>query len=95
MKKKFIVAAVAASTLALGAAGSASAAGGNGKSINDGCGATYGQLVSTARQIGHISGGVSGAQSFIESGLAAAHGCSWWFSCHHRHMVRHWSTRRW
>jgi hypothetical protein len=51
------------------------AAGGYGKSINDGCGATYGQLVSQARQIGHISGGVSGAKGFVESGLAAAHGC--------------------
>ena len=48
-------------------------AGGYGKTINDGCDASYGQLVSTARQIGHVEGRVGGARNFVESGLAAAH----------------------
>jgi hypothetical protein len=78
MRKK-ILTAVCATALAAAAAlavpTSASAAG-YGKDIKDGCGASYGQLVSTARAIGHIEGSVGGAKNFVESGLAAAHGCS-------------------
>lgn len=75
IRTKMTVAAVAiatAVTLALPAAASAS---GYGKDIKDGCGASYGQLVSTARASGHVAGPVSGAMNFVESGLAAAHGC--------------------
>ena len=73
MRKRIIVfAATAAMTLALPGA---AMAGGYGKAIKDGCGASYGQLVSTARAIGHVTGSVGGAANFVESGLAAAHGC--------------------
>jgi hypothetical protein len=78
MRKKFMMA-ICAGALVAGAAmatPSAALADGYGVQINDGCGATYGQLVSEARQIGHISGGVHGAAYWIDSGLAAAHGCS-------------------
>jgi len=71
--------AVSAAALALGAAiatPSAASAEGWGEQTIDGCGATYGQLVSAARAAGHIDGGVNGARYWIESGLAAAHGCS-------------------
>ncbi|MGN6219809.1 MAG: hypothetical protein ACTHNQ_09905 [Microbacterium sp.] len=77
MRKK-ILTAVCATALAAGAVlavPTAASASGYGKDINDGCGASYGQLVSTARAIGHIEGSVSGAKNFVESGLAAAHGC--------------------
>ncbi len=57
------------------AAPTAASAAGYGKHINDGCGASYGQLVSMARDAGHISGPVGGAKNFVESGLAAAHLC--------------------
>jgi hypothetical protein len=69
------VAIAATAVLAVPAAASASTAG-FGKQINDGCGASYGQLVSTARASGHITGSVGGARNWIESGLSAAHGCS-------------------
>lgn len=55
---------------------SAASAEGWGKQINDGCGASYGQLVSTARAAGHVDGAVGGARTWVESGLGAAHGCS-------------------
>lgn len=61
---------------ALAVPAAASADTGFGKQIVDGCGASYGQLVSTARAIGHIDGSVGGARNWIESGLSAAHGCS-------------------
>jgi hypothetical protein len=74
---KRTLAALGASVLIVGfGAGTAHAAGnGYGKEIKDGCGASYGQLVSTARALGHIEGSVGGAKNFVESGLAAAHGC--------------------
>jgi hypothetical protein len=60
--------------LAIGLAAGPASADGVGKTINSSClGATYGQLVSSARQAGHISGGVSGARSFVDDGLLAAH----------------------
>jgi len=77
MRKK-IAAALAGGALVVGAAlaaPAAASAAGYGKQINDGCGASYGQLVSTARDLGHISGSVGGAKNFVESGLAAAHMC--------------------
>jgi hypothetical protein len=37
------------------------------------CDASYGQLVSAAKQSGHVEGPVSGAKNFVESGLLAAH----------------------
>lgn len=78
MRKRILVT-ICSTVLAVSAvfvAPTAASADGWGQQINDGCGATYGQLVSTARAIGHVEGGVSGAKSFVESGLAAAHGCS-------------------
>lgn len=77
MRKKILmtVCATALATAAALAAPAAASATGYGKDIKDGCGATYGQLVSTARAIGHVEGGVSGAMNFVDSGLAAAHGC--------------------
>lgn len=78
MRKK-IVAALAGGALAVGAAlaaPAAASAAGYGKQINDGCGYSYGQLVSMARDAGHVTGSVGGAKNFVESGLAAAHGCS-------------------
>ena len=77
MRKKIIMT-VCAAALATAAALSAPAmasAEGYGKEIKDGCGASYGQLVSAARASGHVEGSVSGAMNFVESGLAAAHGC--------------------
>ncbi len=71
MRRRIIILAATAALMVL--PGTAMA--GPGKAIKDGCGASYGQLVSTARSIGHISGGVGGAANFIDSGLAAAHGC--------------------
>ncbi len=71
--KKILITAAAIAALAIPTA--ASAGNGYGATTNAGCGATYGQLVSAARQAGHISGGVNGAKAWIESGLAAAHGC--------------------
>ena len=73
MKKK-IVATVAATAFAIAAIGAPVAAG-YGKDIKDGCGASYGQLVAAARASGHVTGPVGGAANFINSGLAAAHGC--------------------
>ena len=77
MKRK-IATLVAVAGIALGAAAVPAAAAGNGygKDIKDGCGATYGQLVSSARQAGHITGGVNGAQNWVTSGLGTAHGCA-------------------
>ncbi len=76
MKKT--LAALGASVLIFGfSAGTAHAAGnGYGKTIKDGCGASYGQLVSMARASGHVEGSVGGAMNFVESGLADAHGCA-------------------
>ena len=77
MRKK-IVSGVCVAALAAGlalAAPTAASAQGYGKWINDGCGASYGQLVSTARALGHVEGAVGGASNFVDSGLAAAHGC--------------------
>lgn len=71
MKKLIIVAATTVLAVAL----PATAMAGYGKDINDGCGASYGRLVSTARASGHVTGSVSGAQTFVNSGVAAAHGC--------------------
>ena len=74
IKRAFAVA--GATALILGSSvGAASAAGGYGKQINDGCGMSYGQLVSAARASDHITGSVGGAKNFVESGIAAAHGC--------------------
>ena len=76
--RKRILMGMCAGALAVSAvfvAPTAATADGWGQQINDGCGASYGQLVSTARAIGHIEGGVGGARNFVESGLAAAHGC--------------------
>jgi len=78
MRKKILMS-VCATALAAAAAlavPTAASASGYGKDIKDGCGASYGQLVSTARASGHIEGSVGGAMNFVESGLAAAHGCS-------------------
>lgn len=61
--------------MTLAVPGAAMAGPGYGKRINDGCPASYGQLVSTARSIGHVTGSVGGAKNWVESGLAAAHGC--------------------
>jgi hypothetical protein len=71
---KKLLAFVATAGLALGVAALPASADGYGRTINSSClGATYGQLVSGARQAGHISGGVSGAQGFVDGGLLAAH----------------------
>jgi hypothetical protein len=75
MRKRLIV---LAATIAMALAVPGTAMAGYGKVINDGCGASYGQLVSAARQShpgGAITGSVGGAKNWIESGLAAAHGC--------------------
>jgi hypothetical protein len=75
MNKKLLTL-VAAAGLAIGlTAVPASAAGtGPGSTIGSSCLDTnYGQLVSGARQAGHISGGVSGARTFVDGGLLAAH----------------------
>ena len=73
MRKRItLIAATVALTVGLPAAASAQ---GYGKTINDGCGASYGQLVSTARAVGHVEGSVGGAANFVNSGLATAHGC--------------------
>ncbi len=69
------VTAVAIATLAALAAPAAASASGYGEEIKSGCGASYGQLVSQARASGHVDGSVGGAKYFVESGLAAAHGC--------------------
>ena len=37
------------------------------------CEASYGQLVSAAKQSGHVDCPVSGAANFVNSGLLAAH----------------------
>jgi hypothetical protein len=78
MRKRIMMTAtaVAIATAAALAVPAAASAEGFGQMINDGCGASYGQLVSTARQAGHIDGSVGGARVWIESGLAEAHGCS-------------------
>ena len=78
MRKRIMmtVTAVAIATATALAVPAAASADGFGKMINDGCGASYGQLVSTARASGHITGSVGGARNWIESGLSAAHGCS-------------------
>jgi len=77
MRKKILmtVCAAALATAAALSAPAAASASGFGKDIKDGCGASYGQLVSTARASGHVEGSVGGASNFVESGLAAAHGC--------------------
>jgi hypothetical protein len=72
MRKRLIV---LAATIAMALAVPGTAMAGYGKAINDGCGASYGQLVSQARAIGHVTGSVGGAKNFVDSGLAAAHGC--------------------
>ena len=60
--------------VAIGLSAVPASAAGFGETINSSClGASYGQLVSAARQAGHISGGVSGARGFVDSGLLAAH----------------------
>ena len=71
---------VAASTLAIAAFATPVAAGqpahgesAFGAGIKYHCGASYGQLVSQARAIGHIDGPVRGAKGFVTSGLFAAH----------------------
>ena len=71
-----VTAVTIAAMAALAAPTAAMASDGFGKQINDGCNTSYGQLISTARQAGHIDGSVGGARVWIESGLAAAHGCS-------------------
>ncbi len=79
MRKRITMAVTAvtiAAMAAFAAPTAASAADGFGKQIKDGCGASYGQLISTARAAGHIDGSVGGARNWIESGLSAAHGCS-------------------
>ena len=73
--KMTVTAVTIAAMAALAAPTAAMASDGFGKQIND-CGSSYGQLVSGARQAGHIDGSVGGARVWIESGLAAAHGCS-------------------
>ena len=74
-RMKMAVIAITVATMATLAMPAAASASGYGKDIKDGCGASYGQLVSTARASGHVDGSVSGAMNFVESGLAAAHGC--------------------
>lgn len=74
IRRAFAVA--GATALILGSSMGAASAAGYGKQINDGCGASYGQLVSAARASGHVTGSVGGAKNFVESGLAAAHGCA-------------------
>ena len=65
---------LAAAGIAVGLTALPASASEYGKTINSSCiGLNYGELVSTARQAGHISGGVSGAKSFVDSGLLAAH----------------------
>ena len=79
MKRIAIATAVIALSAAglVGTAGAANAEGnGYGKQIKDGLGASYGQLVSTARAVGHIEGSVGGAKNFVEGGLYAGHGGS-------------------
>ena len=44
-----------------------------GKGISAHCDASYGQLVKAARAADHAPGPVSGAKSFVENGLFAAH----------------------
>ncbi|GAA1466919.1 hypothetical protein [Microbacterium thalassium] len=78
MRRK-IAAALAGGALVVGAAlaaPAAASAAGYGKQINDGCGASYGQLVSAARDAGHVTGSVGGAKNFVVNGIAAAHRCS-------------------
>jgi hypothetical protein len=78
MRKRIMMTVIAVSiaTAASLAVPAAASADGFGKQVNDGCGTSYGQLISTARMAGHIDGAVGGARNWIESGLAAAHGCS-------------------
>jgi hypothetical protein len=73
MRKRLIV---LAATIVMTMALPGTAMAGYGKTIKDGCGASYGQLVSTARASGHVTGSVGGAANFVTSGLAAAHGCN-------------------
>jgi hypothetical protein len=77
MRRKIVMTLTALTIAAMAsvAVPTAANASGYGKQINDGCGASYGQLVSGARAIGHVTGSVSGAMNFVDSGLAAAHGC--------------------
>jgi hypothetical protein len=72
--RKLLVTGTAVLALAIPAV--ATAGNGYGATTNTGCGATYGQLVSAGRQAGHVVGGVNGARNWVESGLAAAHGCA-------------------
>ena len=51
----------------------AMAGNGYGKQIKDECGLSYGQLVSSAKKSGHVSGPVRGAKYFVEEGLLTAH----------------------
>ncbi len=72
MRKRVVILATAVAMMALSGTAMAN---GYGKAIKDGCGASYGQLVATAREVGHVTGSVGGAANFVNSGLAAAHGC--------------------
>jgi hypothetical protein len=75
-RMKVAVIAITIATIGALAMPAAASASGYGKDIKDGCGYSYGQLNSMARASGHVDGSVSGAKNFVESGLAAAHGCS-------------------
>ena len=66
-------AALLASLTVATVAARASAGNGYGEQIKDECGLSYGQLVSSAKKSGHVSGPVRGAKYFVEEGLLAAH----------------------
>ena len=70
------VATVAVAAFASLAVPASASAAGFGEQIKEGCGASYGQLISAARAIGHIDGAVGGARNWVEAGFGTVHGCS-------------------
>ena len=76
MKKIQFMFAVAAVSLAIGAATPANAA--PGADIKNACGASFGQLISGARSTGTAVHGnyAGGAATFADPAILAAHGCT-------------------
>jgi hypothetical protein len=74
--RKLVLTAVAAATLVVGVAGSASAA--PGQDIRTACGASFGQLIGPAKASGtaaHMNY-AGGAAAFSDPAILAAHGCT-------------------
>ena len=76
MKKIQFMFAVVAVSLTIGAAVPASAA--PGADIKNACGASFGQLISSARSTGAAVHGnyAGGAAAFADPAILAAHGCA-------------------